>query len=152
MHVLIASDGSELSIDAAHRASKLLGSADTVTLLIVVHTMPTDDGVGFSGVVYAPDEQNRLWRSEFAYAGDAIARAASRLADAPVERRIEVGDPAHIICDVAREVEADVIVVGSHGRTGLNRLFLGSVSEHVVRHAPCPVLVVRGAPDHHTAT
>jgi nucleotide-binding universal stress UspA family protein len=44
---------------------------------------------------------------------------------------------------IAEEIHADAIVVGSHGRTGLERLFLGSVSEHVVRHAHCPVLVVR---------
>jgi nucleotide-binding universal stress UspA family protein len=56
---------------------------------------------------------------------------------------IEAGDPADVICRTAERLGSDVIVVGSHGRTGLGRLFLGSVSEHVVRHAPCPVLVVR---------
>ncbi len=44
---------------------------------------------------------------------------------------------------VAEELSVDAIVVASHGRTGLERLFLGSVSEHIVRHAHCPVLVVR---------
>ena len=51
--------------------------------------------------------------------------------------------PADTICAIAAEVDADVIVIGSHGRTGVKRLMLGSTSEHVVRHAPCPVLVVR---------
>ena len=60
-----------------------------------------------------------------------------------VDKRVEIGDAATTICDVAAELGVDVIVVGSHGRKGISRLFLGSTSEHVVRHAPCPVLVVR---------
>jgi nucleotide-binding universal stress UspA family protein len=63
-----------------------------------------------------------------------------------VDRRAEVGDVAATICRVAEELPADVIVLGSHGRTGLKRIVLGSVSEHVVRHAPCPVLVVHERP------
>ncbi len=47
------------------------------------------------------------------------------------------------IIDYARRKEADVIIMGSHGRRGLKRLFLGSVAEHVIRRAPCPVLVVK---------
>ncbi|MEI8032622.1 MAG: universal stress protein [Chlorobiaceae bacterium] len=47
------------------------------------------------------------------------------------------------IIDYAKRKEADVIIMGSHGRRGLKRLFLGSVAEHVIRRAPCPVLVVK---------
>ena len=53
------------------------------------------------------------------------------------------GRPATAIVQCAREREIDLIIVGSHGRTGLAHLMMGSVAEHVVRHAPCPVLVVR---------
>jgi nucleotide-binding universal stress UspA family protein len=53
------------------------------------------------------------------------------------------GDPAESIVDAARSERADVIVVGSHGRGALGRALIGSVSDQVVRHAPCPVLVVR---------
>ena len=52
-------------------------------------------------------------------------------------------DPAQEIVDYAKEIHADVIVAGTHGRTGVSRLIMGSVAEHVVRTAPCPVLVVR---------
>jgi nucleotide-binding universal stress UspA family protein len=55
------------------------------------------------------------------------------------------GDPAESIVDAARAEGADVIVVGSHGRSALGRALIGSVSEQVVRRAPCPVLVVRSA-------
>jgi universal stress protein A len=56
---------------------------------------------------------------------------------------IPVGKPATEIVKAAREWPADVIVIGSHGRMGVKRAFLGSVAEAVTRHAPCPVLVVR---------
>ena len=50
--------------------------------------------------------------------------------------------PFHDICKIAEQAKSDLIVMGSHGRTGLSHVFLGSVAERVVRHAPCPVLVV----------
>jgi nucleotide-binding universal stress UspA family protein len=53
------------------------------------------------------------------------------------------GEPRGKIVDVAARWKADLIVVGSHGRTGLERLLMGSVAEAVVRHAPCSVHVVR---------
>ncbi|MEW6736880.1 MAG: universal stress protein [Acidobacteriota bacterium] len=60
-----------------------------------------------------------------------------------VEIAVRDGDPHSIIVDEATEWAADLIVVGSHGYTGLKRLLLGSVSQFVVSHAPCSVEVVR---------
>lgn len=54
------------------------------------------------------------------------------------------GDSAEVICSKALEVEADFILIGSHGRTGLSKLLLGSVSDAVLRKAPCPVMIVKG--------
>lgn len=56
----------------------------------------------------------------------------------------ELGNPGYQVCDRARDWQADLIVVGRHGRTGLTELLLGSVSNHVVHHAPCSVLVIQG--------
>src|SRR5262249_32720257 len=64
-------------------------------------------------------------------------------ADAPSERRQKEGDPATEILGVAQETRPDLIVLGTHGRTGLGRLLMGSVAEQVLRRAPCPVLTVR---------
>ncbi|HEU0299974.1 MAG TPA: universal stress protein [Longimicrobium sp.] len=61
---------------------------------------------------------------------------------APITARVRTGDPAHEIVAAAREWEADLIVVGTHGRRGIGRMFLGSVAETVLRHAPCAVLVI----------
>jgi nucleotide-binding universal stress UspA family protein len=60
-----------------------------------------------------------------------------------VERILETGDPVEVILRTAAKLPADLIVLGSHGRTGLARLLLGSVAEQVVRKATCPVLVVK---------
>src|SRR5205814_2627344 len=59
------------------------------------------------------------------------------------ERRFEEGDAAGTILRVARELPADLIVMGTHGRTGLGRLLMGSVAEQVVRKASCPVMTVK---------
>jgi nucleotide-binding universal stress UspA family protein len=64
-------------------------------------------------------------------------------ASIPVEYRLKEGDAVTEILGVAEETNADLIVMGTHGRTGLSRLLMGSVAEQVVRKASCPVLTVR---------
>jgi nucleotide-binding universal stress UspA family protein len=56
---------------------------------------------------------------------------------------VSSGEPSAEITSTAREIDADIIVIATHGRTGLKHVFMGSVAERVVRHAGCPVLVVR---------
>lgn len=63
-----------------------------------------------------------------------------------VERRVAIGHPFEQIVDIAKDESVDLIVMGTHGRTGLTHLMLGSVAERVVRLAPCPVLTVKGVP------
>lgn len=62
---------------------------------------------------------------------------------APAEIVVRNGPPAAEIIQAARDLPADLIIISTHGRTGLKHALLGSVAEHVVRAAPCPVLVVR---------
>jgi nucleotide-binding universal stress UspA family protein len=144
MHVLIATDGSGLSISAARTGCELLASAETVALLsVMTEGDPGDDAGGIEGAVLSPAEQQAAWDTQLADAREELAATARVVTNAEVEQLVEVGDAADAICRVADRLRVDVIVVGSHGRTGIGRLLLGSVSEHVVRHAPCPVLVVR---------
>ena len=63
----------------------------------------------------------------------------------PFTHRLTMGDPAGEIVRIAQEEGADMIVLGTHGRTGMTRMVMGSVAEAVVRRAPCPVLVYRTA-------
>lgn len=63
-----------------------------------------------------------------------------------VTRILHAGPAGEVICWLAEQRECDLIVMGTHGRTGLTHLLLGSVAEHVVRHARCPVVTVRDRP------
>ncbi len=77
---------------------------------------------------------------------DRIVDAASAKAEAAgvaVERHVEIGDPADAIVARATRTNADAVVMGTHGRSGYRRLFMGSVAEEVLRSSPCPVVVVR---------
>lgn len=72
-----------------------------------------------------------------------LSLLAERVNDVPVELIVEIGDPGAGIVHVAGETHADLIVMGTHGRTGLARMLMGSVAEYVVRNAPCPVLTIK---------
>ncbi len=61
----------------------------------------------------------------------------------PIETWLDHGDPATVILDHAQESHADLIVMGTHGRTGLRRLLMGSVAEAVMRKGRCPVMTTR---------
>jgi len=61
----------------------------------------------------------------------------------PITTLVRTGFPSQEITQIAKNIWADIVVISTHGHTGLKHVFLGSVAEHVVRHAPCPVLVVR---------
>ncbi len=66
-----------------------------------------------------------------------------------VHGRLETGDPAELIVQTAARDKYDLIVMSTHGRTGLSHLWAGSVAERVLRHAPCPVLTVRAPQARH---
>ena len=63
----------------------------------------------------------------------------------PFEHRLTMGDPAGEVVRMAGDEGCEMIVMGTHGRTGLTRLLMGSVAEQIVRRAPCPVLIYREA-------
>jgi len=84
-------------------------------------------------------EEQRQWVQQ-ALEERAAAAAARGLAVRPL---LKTGTAAAAIADAAVEHGVDLVVVGTHGRTGLNRLVIGSVAERVVRIAPCPVLTVK---------
>ncbi len=75
-----------------------------------------------------------------------VDRAAEELRRAGLQAQaaVEVGNPKSVIVDTAAQWHADLIVVGAHGRTALERFLIGSVSEAVARHAPCSVEIIRG--------
>ncbi|REK10258.1 MAG: universal stress protein [Planctomycetota bacterium] len=64
----------------------------------------------------------------------------------PVRRALHAGPPGEVVCWLAQDQQCDLIVMGTHGRSGLMHLLMGSVAEYVLRHAQCPVVVVRDKP------
>ena len=78
-------------------------------------------------------------------AQELTARVERELRDAGLatEAKVVHGDPREAIVDAVRTMGVDMVVVGSHGRTGLGKLLMGSVASHVVTHAPCTVTVVK---------
>jgi nucleotide-binding universal stress UspA family protein len=92
------------------------------------------------------DQLETLHREQRAASGSYVKTVERDLAASGLkaEGRVADGDPRDLLLEAAREGHADLIVVGSHGRTGMAKLFMGSVASHVVTHAPCSVLVVRG--------
>ncbi len=74
---------------------------------------------------------------------DLVTKAADEVEGVEIESVVVVGVPVELILSVAKEKEVDMIVMGTHGRTGVPHIIIGSVAENVVRKAPCPVLTVR---------
>src|SRR5690348_1332025 len=116
MNVLIATDGSDLAVHAARRGLELLGQPATVMVLVVLTEVPGDEAGGFEGPVETPEEQDAEWRQEQSEAHGAIAATIAAIGRSGVTERVEVGDPGGVIVAIARELDADVVVMGSHGR------------------------------------
>lgn len=143
MKVLATTDGSEFSLEALRRLGTMLPMEGTEVLLLAVFPSPQAGPLTMIGPPYIDyaelTEQIRKETEAF------VAEGAKILAAQGFQVRTEVreGDPAGTILDRADEEAVDVIVVGSHGRSGLARFFLGSVSSRVVSHAHGSVLVVK---------
>ena len=86
-----------------------------------------------------------ITESLFSEAEGAMKKVTAELATKGIKAEIVIkdGHPAEKIIDTAKEIGAELIIVGSHGRHGAERFFLGSVSSKVVEHAPCHVLVIK---------
>ena len=131
---------SELTVEYAGELAGRLGAS--VHLLHVVQPIATV-ALGQDGVDLSP-----LIELEARAAADAerqmgAIRAALAASGLTVSTEVLTGHPATVIVTIARERKRDLIVMGTHGRTGLTHLFMGSVAEKVTRLAPCPVLTVR---------
>jgi nucleotide-binding universal stress UspA family protein len=110
---------------------------DYVARLVLLHVHPPDMIYG-EGYVLPPDPE--VVREELQEQLDRLRPPDPAI---PVERLLREGDAAREILHTAREIGADVIVLGTHGRAGVGRLLMGSVAEAVLRKAPCPVLAVK---------
>ncbi|WP_146417287.1 universal stress protein [Haloarcula hispanica] len=138
--ILLPTDGSSGAEAAIEPTGALASATDaTVHLVSVVDTRSLGIDVGSSVIV---DELESV-------ATDAVGDASDRLSGMgveTVETAITHGVPYRAILDAIEETDADLVVIGTHGRTGIDRYLLGSVAEKLVRTSPVPVMTVR-APD-----
>jgi nucleotide-binding universal stress UspA family protein len=141
MKILVAVDSSNASHYAAQVAQELFPDAERVVLSAVVfspYTYVEPLGGGMFQNAPTVAELNASESTAEKATDSAVATLGS------VETVLnDIGDPGRVICDEAKELAVDVIVVGRGDKTWMDRLFAPSVSDYVMKHAPCPVLVVR---------
>jgi nucleotide-binding universal stress UspA family protein len=117
----------------------------TDTQVIVVSSVPLPVGL-LSGLTPVTGMEVGVWLKELTTLHTQLVAASEKsLQSAGLATRGEVpqGDPRECLVEVAKKERADLVILGSHGRSGLGRLLLGSVASHVVAHSPCSVLVIK---------
>jgi nucleotide-binding universal stress UspA family protein len=113
--------------------------------LVILHVVPPPYPLVGEMVAIPPlaeDEEERVRMRERLY--DEMHTTLPMDPELDMEYRVEEGETVAAILEAARSLDANMIVLGTHGRTGLRRLLMGSVAELVVRRAPCAVLTVKG--------
>jgi nucleotide-binding universal stress UspA family protein len=142
MKILLTIDGSPHSQDAVEEVARRPWPPNTrirVLSVIQPYTPPATEFVLAGATLEDMRRQQTLEAERLTSRAAEVMNAASVTSETVVRE----GDPRSAIVDEATEWGADLIVVGSHGRTGLKRWLLGSVAQAVVSHAPCSVEVVR---------
>lgn len=140
-HILLGVDGSPSSKRAATYALSLAEQVKArVTVVFVLESPPVIPVGPLSGyVMTAPPKTEQ----DLENAREELTELTREHPSVPCERRVELGAPAELLCELAGKLNANLIVVGARGRGAGARWLLGSVSDRIVHHAPCPVLVVR---------
>jgi nucleotide-binding universal stress UspA family protein len=147
MRILLATDGSDTAAAALDFVQAFPFPEDSEITLLTVMDKEMLAGGGHEGLSH---EQERSLQGTTAAVREAceelLAQEAARLRDAGWAGRtlLRSGHPAEEITRAAEELGTDLVVVGSHGLTGIKRYLLGSVSSHVLEYAPCSVLIVKG--------
>lgn len=145
--ILVPTDFSACSDDALAYASRLALHEDARVVLL--HVVELAAGLEPTTRIYPEGLSEAVTVGAFASQG-AQESLDAQLARVPrhgasVEKRIAFGRPIDTVCELADELGVDLVVIGTHGRTGLKHLFLGSVAERIVRTCKVPVLTLRHA-------
>ncbi len=133
--ILFPTDFSTASDAALSHAETLAKQAGATLLIVHVEEPPLAYGGGelYYGLPEPNSERIQKMLEDVKPSDPAV----------PFEHRLTMGDPAAEVVRIAEEESAEMIVMGTHGRTGLTRLLMGSVAEAIVRRSPCPVLTYR---------
>ncbi len=141
--VLVPVDFSKDSFRAAEYARTFAQPFDAQLVLLhviepIYYASPADMYAASPNLALLIEEQRKAAETQLQQLADKLSRQGSR-----VQTLLKSGSPAQVIADTAKRIKADLIIMATHGRTGLAHVLLGSVAERVVRLAPCPVLTVR---------
>jgi nucleotide-binding universal stress UspA family protein len=150
MKIIVALDDSQHSERALEFVARMRWPAgSTIVVLCVEQPLP----LAASGAYESPTLPPELIESQRLHVQEVVARAEKSLRESGLSTvgRVYDGDPRVAIVEAAEREHADLVVVGSHGRAGLAKWMLGSVSSYAVTHSPCSVLVVKGPRTHATA-
>lgn len=135
-NIMLATDGSKYSISATDKAIDIAhsygGEIRAVSVVDVTEEFQTE----------APEAVDRLVAGAKGFMEEVRKKAETQ--GVRIEPLVREGETYKVITDLAKKFASDIIVMGSHGRTGIKRLLMGSVTEKVLGYAPCPVLVIRG--------
>ncbi|MGM0399098.1 MAG: universal stress protein [Halobacteriota archaeon] len=136
--ILVPLDGSEKSWNAFEFAADEFPTA-TFHLLHVIDPVEA----GYTATATVPGYTEEWYEQAKERATELFEKAEAKVGEDSIETATEVGRPSRVIVEYAEENEVDQIVMGSHGRSGVSRILLGSVAEAVVRRSPVPVTVCR---------
>jgi nucleotide-binding universal stress UspA family protein len=146
MKILIATDGSRFSEAAVEKACDVVGGNERTTFRVIsVYELAVplaNEPYALSAEYYQQLDDVAKQQAEDA-ARNCVELIGKRVSKAQTTAIVEFGRPAQVIVEEAERWGADVVVVGSHGYGFWGRLALGSVSDAVLHHAPCSVLVVK---------
>ena len=150
MKILIATDGSDFSRTAIEKCCEILNLSENsqIKIISVYEQMAPMATEPFAISAQYYQEMMDLARKQCeTFAADSGEQLKKLLngSNATVETQVFLGAPARVVVDEAKEWGADLIVVGSHGRGFWGRLTIGSVSDAIVHHAPCSVLIARNS-------
>lgn len=147
MKVLLATEGSEFSKAAIEKCCQMFAKSDDAEIRIIMAvelvTPPTEPFAMSADYVLKIDEAARQQATEVVSQAEARIRERLPASFSGLTTKVATGSPAQVIVEEAESWGADVIFVGSHGYGFWERAWLGSVSNSVVHHAPCSVMVVR---------
>jgi nucleotide-binding universal stress UspA family protein len=141
--ILLCTDGSELALASLRRGLDVLATGDRIVIATVIElTSPMDVvGTGFAGGLVSPEQAMLEDEHQRAAGEQVLAETRDGLGLPAAELCVLDGAPGEALVALADELSAAVVVIGTRGRGGLRRAVLGSVSDHVVRNAHCPVVV-----------
>ena len=143
--VLLCADGSELAVAALQAGLALIrsdGRRIVVTVVSDIDEMAVT-GAGIAGGVMSAEQAEEQLRHRQREGERIVDEAVAALGISDADTRVVRGEPGPAVCELARDVDAGIVVLGSRGRGAVKRVLLGSVSDYVARNAPCPVMITR---------